>query len=52
MATAYYLSRAVVEYWEDLLDGTVIWYVTSMESIAHALERLQPSEEALISEPA
>ena len=52
VATAYYLSRAVVEYWEDLLNGTVIWYVTSMESIADALERLQPSEELLISEPA
>jgi hypothetical protein len=44
VATSYYLSIAVREYWADRLDGSIIWYATSMESLAGAVERL--AEEA------
>lgn len=41
LATCYYMSSPVVKYWEDLLDGKVIWYATSMVSINHGLERTE-----------
>jgi len=40
IATAYYLSPAVRTYWEKQAGGPVIWYVTTLEDIAEALERL------------
>ncbi len=40
IATAYYLSPAVRMYWEKQYGGQVIWYGTTLESIAEALERL------------
>lgn len=44
LATSYYLSVAAREYWEERLDGTIIWYATSMDSIASAVDRV--AEEA------
>lgn len=44
LATSYYLSQAAREYWEERLDGTIIWYATTMDSIAGAVDRL--AEEA------
>jgi hypothetical protein len=39
IATAYYLSPAVRNYWEKQFPGPVLWYGTTLESIADFLER-------------
>ncbi len=41
IATSYYLSPAVREYWENEFDGHVIWYGTTMDSIVGFLERFE-----------
>jgi len=38
IATAYYLSPAVRAYWEKQYGNQIIWYGTTLESIAEALE--------------
>ncbi|MEO0797013.1 MAG: hypothetical protein AAFX93_17795 [Verrucomicrobiota bacterium] len=53
VATAYYLSRPTVQYWEEAIGGNVIWYVCSTASIAEAIERaaqIDASEEIVESE--
>ena len=39
IATAYYLSPAVRNYWEKQFAGPVLWYGTTLESIADFLDR-------------
>jgi len=46
VATCYWLSAPVVKHWEDLLDGRVIWYGTSTNSMTRALERIEEIHEA------
>ena len=46
VATCYRLSLPVIKYWEEILDGRVIWYGTSMSSMARALERIEEIHEA------
>jgi hypothetical protein len=41
VATCYYLSAPVVKHWEELLNGKVVWYGTSMASMSRGLERLE-----------
>lgn len=41
VASAYYLSKPIVEYWENRLEGYVIWYSSSLKSLAEALERIE-----------
>mgnify|MGYP001593127919 CR=1 FL=1 len=41
VASCYYISAPVVKYWEELLDGKVVWYGASMDSINRGLERLE-----------
>ncbi len=38
LATAYYLSSYVREYWEDLTEGPVLWFVSSINDIADVIE--------------
>ncbi len=38
VATAYYLSPPVRKYWEELYDGRVLWFGTTLENIADLLE--------------
>lgn len=45
VATCYYLSAPVVKHWEDMLDGRVIWYGTSISSLSRALERIEEIHE-------
>lgn len=40
IATAYYLSPAVRAFWEKQYPGPILWYGTTLEAIAEALERL------------
>jgi len=46
LATCYYLSAPVIKQWEQVLDGKVIWYVTSCVSMTRALERLEEIQHA------
>lgn len=46
LATCYYLSAPVIKYWEDQLDGNIIWYVTSVAAMVRALENIQDIHEA------
>jgi hypothetical protein len=46
VATCYKLSAPVVKHWEDLLDGRVIWYCTSTNSMTRALERVDEIHQA------
>jgi len=41
VATAYYLSPAVRNFWEKQLDGPIIWYGTTMDVLADYLEKLE-----------
>jgi len=40
LATCYYMSSPALKYWEELLNGKVIWYATSMVSITLYLEEM------------
>lgn len=40
LATSYYLSNAAREYWMNKLDGPIIWYATSIDSISTAVDRV------------
>lgn len=39
VATAYYLSPAVRTFWEKQLGGPILWFGTTLESIADYLEK-------------
>lgn len=41
VATAYYLSPAVRAYWEKELNGPILWFGTSLESVADYLEKFE-----------
>jgi hypothetical protein len=41
IATAYYLSAAVRNYWETQFTGPVLWFGTTLEGIADFLERIE-----------
>lgn len=51
VATAYYLSPAVRSHWEKQLGGPILWFGTTLESIAEYLEKLA-SEPAAPAAPA
>ena len=46
VASCYGLSLPVIKHWEQLLDGPIIWYGTSISSMASALERIEEIHEA------
>ncbi|HKK17997.1 MAG TPA: hypothetical protein VJ952_04875 [Opitutales bacterium] len=46
LATCYWLSAPVVKHWEELLEGPVIWYATSINSMTRALEQVEEIHEA------
>jgi len=48
LATAFNLSEPVIEHWEKLLPGKILWYTTNLTSIAHAFEAMSGKE---IAEP-
>jgi len=41
LATSYYLSVAARTFWEERIDGPIIWYATSMSSIVETVDRVQ-----------
>lgn len=41
LATAYYLSPAVRDYWESRYGSSLIWYATTLDCIADMLESFE-----------
>jgi hypothetical protein len=41
VATAYYLSPAVRAHWEKTLNGPILWFGTTLETIADFLEKIE-----------
>jgi hypothetical protein len=46
LASCYYMSAPIIKHWEDLLEGRVLWYGTSISSLSRALERIEEIHEA------
>ncbi|HWA87635.1 MAG TPA: hypothetical protein VG710_15505 [Opitutus sp.] len=46
IATAYYLSPAVRAFWEKQLEGPILWFGTTLETIADYLEKLEADRAA------
>lgn len=45
LATCYYLSAPVIKCWEQKLGKNILWYTTSIQSMASGIERLQQLHE-------
>ncbi len=43
LASAYYLSPAARTYWEEELDGHVVWFASTVESLTDFLENFESS---------
>lgn len=41
IASAYYLSPAVRTFWEKKIEGSILWYGTTLENIADLLEKFE-----------
>ncbi len=46
VATAYFLSKAVIAFWEKKLAGPIVWQATTMDNIGDFLEREQAERDA------
>jgi len=40
VATAYYPSKPVVEYWEKIADKPIVWYGASIQNITETIDRI------------
>ena len=49
IATSYSLCKPAIDYWEDKLDGKIIWYTTPMESLIAMLHKLPNTLQSAIS---
>ena len=52
LASCYHLSAPVKKFWEELLKGKIIWYVSSVRSIMNAFSQLEEIHKAEIEEEA
>jgi hypothetical protein len=52
VASACFLSSAARTYWEKHLNGPIIWYGATIESIADQLEKLTAARAAAVPVPA
>ncbi len=41
LASAYYLSPAARSHWEEKLEGPVVWYASTVESVSDFLEKFE-----------
>lgn len=41
VTTAYYLSATVLKYWEGVLEGNLVWYISPLKSIYEALGKIE-----------
>jgi len=46
VATAYYLSQPVIDYWEKIADKPIVWYATTIESVTETIDRLADTDSA------
>lgn len=46
LATAYYMSDIVRNYWEERLEGRVAWYVTTLNQLETVLDEREAAEAA------
>jgi len=46
IATCYYLSAPVIKFWEDQIEGDIIWYATSVAAMVRGLEHVQDLHDA------
>ena len=47
LATCYYLSQPVVEFWEEKLGGRVLWFITEVGGISTLLENAEQQLKAV-----
>ena len=45
VTTAYYLSAPVLKYWEGVLEGNLVWYISPLKSIYEALGKIEALNE-------
>lgn len=50
LATAYYMSDIVRNFWEERLEGRVAWYVTTLNQLETVLDELEAAEAAKVAE--
>jgi len=50
LATAYYMSDIVRNFWEERLEGRVAWYVTTLNQLETVLDELEAAEAAKAAE--
>lgn len=46
LATAYYLSKPVIDLWEDRLEGRVMWFATDLGGLSTLLENAEQDMKA------
>ncbi len=46
VASAYYPSRPVVEYWEKIADRPIVWYGATIQCITEAIDRISQENSA------
>jgi hypothetical protein len=52
LATACYMSSAVRSYWEDKIDGNIVWFASTIESLSEFLEAFETSAANLAAKAA
>ena len=50
LATAYYMSDIVRQFWEERLEGRISWYVSSLSQLESIFESLAEKEAAAAAE--
>jgi hypothetical protein len=51
VATCFYMSDAVRQYWEKELGGSIVWFATTMKSLTQMLEWVENERISLASSP-
>ena len=51
LATCFYMSDAVRQYWEKELGGSIVWFATTMKSLTQMLEWVENERITLASSP-
>jgi hypothetical protein len=51
VATCFYMSDAVRQYWEKELGGSIVWFATTMKSLTQMLEWVENERITLASSP-
>jgi len=52
VATCYYMSDAVRQFWEKELGGSIVWFATTMKSLTQMLEWVENERLSIVTAPA